>query len=155
LKIPIDPSRKTLKLIAGVIWFSGGIVLLLKGSSLLVQAAALRPGVLWTWLAIPAGLLIGGIKTELIFEKACRRNLDRISTLEKPAIWLAYRPGFYLFLVAMIVLGGTLSRLAQGNYGGLMAMAVLDFSLATALLGSGRLFWTHRQKHRTKPNDKE
>jgi len=155
LKISADQSRKTLKLIAGVIWISGGVVLLLKGSSLLVQADALRPGGLWIWLAIPAGLLIGGIKTELIFEKACRRNLDRISMLEKPTIWLAYRPGFYLFLVAMVALGGTLSRLAQGNYGGLMAMAVLDFSLATALLGSGRLFWTHRQKHRTKSDDKE
>jgi hypothetical protein len=155
LKIPIDQSRKTLKLVAGVIWFSGGIVLLLKGSSLLIQADALRPGGQWIWLAIPAGLLIGGIKTELIFEKACHRNLDRISMLDEPKIWLAYRPGFYLFLAAMIVLGGTLSRLAEGNYGGLMAMAVLDFSLATALLGSGRLFWTHRQKHRPKPDDKE
>ncbi len=155
MKLPIDQSRKTLKLIAGAIWFSGGIVLLLKGTSLLMQAAALRPGVLWIWLAIPAGLLIGGIKTELIFERACRRNLDRIAMLGKPKIWLAYRPGFYLFLVAMIILGGTLSRLAQGHYGGLMAMAVLDFSLATALLGSGRLFWTHRHEHRTESNDKE
>ena len=132
------------KFTAGAIWLSGGIVLLLKGGSLLAQALALRPGESWTWLAIPAGLLIGGIKTELIFEKACRRNLDRIAALEKPRIWQAYRPGFYLFLVAMIALGATLSGLAIGNFGGLMAMAVLDFSLATALLGSGRLFWTHR-----------
>lgn len=142
---PVDQARKTLRLIAGLIWISGGIILLLKGSSLLLQADALRPGRQWAWLAIPAGLLIGGIKTELIFETACRRNLDRIAVLEEPRIWLAYRPRFYLFLLAMIILGGTLSRLAQGHYGGLTAMAVLDLSLATALLGSSRLFWTHRQ----------
>jgi hypothetical protein len=109
-----------------------------------MQALALRPDSSWAWLAIPAGLVIGGIKTELIFEKACLKNLMRIDALEQPKIWQAYRPGFYLFLVAMIVLGATLSRLALGNYGGLLAMAVLDFSLATALLGSGRLFWTRR-----------
>ena len=58
---------------------------------------------------------------------------------------LLWAPVFaYLFLAAMIILGGTLSGLAQGNYAGLVAMAVLDFSLATALLASGRLFWTHR-----------
>jgi hypothetical protein len=142
LKTSID--QKTLRLVAGAIWLSGGIVLLLKGSSLIEQAAALRPGYQWTWLAIPAGLLLGGVKTELIFEKACLRNLDRINRLDEPKIWLAYRPGFYLFLAAMIALGGTLSGLAQGNYGGLVAMAVLDFGLATALLASGRLFWTHR-----------
>ena len=137
-------SHHKLKVVAGLIWFSGSIVLLLKGSSLLMQAFALRPGEIWSWLAIPAGLLIGGIKTELIFEKACLKNLDRIAKLKQPKIWQAYRPGFYLFLVAMIILGGTLSRLAIGNFSGLMAMTVVDFSLATALLGSGRRFWTHR-----------
>jgi hypothetical protein len=44
--------------------------------------------------------LSGGIKTVLIFEKACRRNLDRI-----------------------------------------------------ALLGGGRLFWTHRPEHGSEADD--
>jgi hypothetical protein len=137
-------TRHNLEVVAGVVWLSGAIVLLLKGGSLMAQAIALRPDEKWAWLAIPASLLIGGIKTELIFEKACLKNLDRIAKLKQPKIWHAYRPGFYLFLAAMIILGGTLSRLAVGNFGGLMAMTVVDFSLATALLGSGRLFWTHR-----------
>ena len=136
-----DISRNNLKLAAGVLWFSGSLVLLLKGGSLLAQALELRPAESWTWLAVPAGLIIGGIKTELIFGKVCRKNLDRISKLEQPKIWHAYRPGFYVFLAAMILLGGTLSSAAIGNYAGLMAMAILDFSLATALLGGGRFFW--------------
>lgn len=134
--------RNDLKLIAGLVWFSGAVVLLLKGTSLLVQARALQPDNDWVWLAIPAGLLIGGIKTELIFEKACIRNLERIAGLDQPRIWQAYRPGFYLFLTTMVILGATLSRLAEGHYAGILAMAVLDFSLATALLGGGRPFWT-------------
>lgn len=115
-------------------------MLLLKGGGLLWEALELRPNEVWGWLALPAGLLIGGIKTELIFERACLRNLDRIDTIEAPQIWQAYRPRFYLFLAAMILLGASLSRLAQGNYAGLLAVAVLDFSLATALLASSRQF---------------
>ena len=137
-------STKTLRIVAALIWFSGAIVLAAKGGNLLTLALAERPDVVWTWLAIPAGLLIGGIKTEFIFEKACVKNLNRIAGLEQPQIWHAYRPGFYLFLVTMIALGATLSRLAIGNYGGLMAMTILDFSLATALLAGGRPFWSHR-----------
>ena len=134
-------SRNNLKLVAALVWFSGAVVLLVKGGILLAQALALQPDTSWAWLAIPAGLLIGGLKTELIFEKACSRNLERIAELGQPRIWQAYRPGFYVFLTAMIILGATLSRLAEGHHAGLLAMAVLDFSLATALLGSGRLFW--------------
>ncbi len=137
-------SRHALRRVAAAIWFSGAVVLLAKGGQLLAQALELRPGEAWAWLTIPAGLLIGGLKTELIFEKACLRNLERIDRLTRPKIWMAYRPGFFVFLAAMIALGATLSRIAVGNYSGLMAMAVLDFSLATALLASGRLFWTHR-----------
>ena len=116
-------------------------MLLLKGGSLLWEALELRPNEIWNWLALPAGLLIGGIKTALIFEKACLRNLDRIDAIEEPRIWRAYRPRFYLFLAAMILLGATLSGLAKGNYAGLLAVAVLDFSLATGLLASSRQFW--------------
>ena len=137
-------THHNLKIVAGVIWLSGAVVLAVKGGSLLWQASILHPGDPWTWLAIPAGLLIGGIKTELLFETACRRNLERIGKLNQPRFWQAYRPGFYVFLAAMIILGTTLSRLAVGNVGGLMAMTIVDFSLATALLGSARLFWTHR-----------
>ena len=115
-------------------------MLLLKGGSLLWEAVELRPNEIWNWLALPVGLLFGGIKTELLFERACLKNLERIDAIEGPRIWQAYRPRFYLFLAAMILLGATLSGLAQGNYVGLLAVAVLDFSLATALLASSRHF---------------
>jgi len=136
-----DNSHQTVKTLAGLIWFSGALVLALKGGSLLAQALEIRTGDAWSWLALPAGILVGSVKSEVIFGRACLKNLDRISSLERPKIWQAYRPAFYLFLTVMIVLGGSLSRLAAGNYAGLMAVAILDFSLATALIGGGRYFW--------------
>ena len=43
----------------------------------------------------------------------------------------------------MIAAGATLSRLAHGNYGFLIGVAILDLSIGTALLGSSFIY---RQK---------
>lgn len=122
-------------------WFSGAIVLVLKGASLFEQAIALKPGETWSWLAVAAALLIGGVKARYLFGGFCRKNLDRIAALDDPQLWQAFRPGFYLFLTVMVLLGATFSRLAIGNYPALMALVILDISIAVALLGSIWVFW--------------
>jgi len=133
-------SKKTLRIVSAFVWLSGAIVLLLKGASLIAQAITLKPGEPWSWLAIAAGLLIGGLKAKYLFGNFCRKNLDRIEALDDPQLWQAFRPAFYVFLAAMILLGMTLSRLATGNYTALIAVVVLDISIAIALLGSMRPF---------------
>ena len=137
-------SKNTLKLVSAFVWLSGGIVLMLKAASLFAQAIALKPAESWSWLAIAAGLLIGGIKAKYLFGRFCRKNLDRIDALGDPRLWQAFRPAFYVFLTAMILLGATLSRLATGNYAPLMALVILDISIAIALLGSMRTFLQHK-----------
>ena len=129
-------STRTLKILAAILWYSGTIILLAKGTTLLLEADALQPGRNWTWLTVVLGLSIGWLKVKFIFRRACQKNLARISLLSEPKIWQFYRPGFLLFLAAMIILGSTLSRMAHGNYPFLIAMVILDFSLATALFGS-------------------
>ncbi len=133
-------SRRHLRVLAALAWLSGGVVLLLKGTSLLLEARAQQPGDFLPWLAGGAGLLIGLLKMKFLFNRFCRRNLDRIAALEQPRIWQFFRPGFMVFLAAMIVLGAVLSRLALDNYPLLIGVIVLDFSLATALLGSSLVF---------------
>ena len=129
-------SKSTLRIVSGFVWFSGAIVLLLKGASLFAQAIALQPGETWSWLAVAAALLIGGAKARYLFGGFCRKNLVRIAALDEPQLWQAFRPGFYLFFTAMVLLGATLSRLAVGSHPALMAMVILDISIAVALLGS-------------------
>jgi hypothetical protein len=137
-------SKSTLKIVSGLLWFSGAIILLLKGASLFAQAIALRPGELWPWLGVAVAILIGGAKARYLFGRFCRKNLDRIDALDDPQLWQAFRPGFYAFLIAMVLLGAALSRLALGNYPALMALVILDISIAVALLGSLRVFSRHR-----------
>lgn len=136
-------SKKTLRTIAAIVWLSGGIILLLKAASLLTQATALRPYATWPWLAVAAGFLIGAVKARFLFSGFCRKNLDRIAALTNPQFWQAFRPGFYVFMTAMVLLASALSKLAIGNYSGLLAMVILDISIAVALLGSIRVFSQH------------
>ena len=143
-------STRTLKILAAVLWYSGAIVLLTKGATLLLEADSLQPGRSWTWLSIISGLSIGWLKVNFIFRQSCQKNLARISLLNAPKIWQFYRPGFMLFLVVMIIIGSTLSRMSHGNYPFLIAMVIVDFSLATALFGSSYVFW-QRQAFNNKP----
>ena len=134
-----------LKLLAAALWYSGGIILFFKGLSLLMEADSLNPDSHWLWLAILIGIFIGLLKIVFIFRKVCRKNLMRIYALPEPKIWQFYRTGFYIFLTCMIILGSSLSYAAQGNFSFLIGMAVLDFSLAVALLGSSYVFWVFKQ----------
>lgn len=143
-------SHRTLKILAALFWYSGAVVLLIKGVTLLLEADSLQPERNWTWLTIAAGLTIGWLKVQFIFRRSCRNNLTRIALLSAPKIWQFYRPGFLLFLVAMIIIGSTLSRMAHGNYIFLFTMVIVDFSLATALFGSSYVFW-QRQDVTNKP----
>ena len=137
-------SARLLNVLAALVWYGGGIALLLKGRSLLAEAAALRPGLAWPWLAVAAGLLFGGLQARFLFSKSCRKNLARIASLEQPRIWQFFRPGFFVALAIMIATGATLSRLAHGNYTFLIVVAAIDFTVSVSLLGSSYVFWQER-----------
>ena len=140
----LNVSARTLHILAALVWYTGGIVLLLKGGSLLLEAEALEPAKVWPWLAGVLPLFLGGWKARFIFAKSIKKNLARIAALDQPRIWLFFSPRFLVALAAMIATGATLSRLAQGSYPLLIAVAVLDLSIAVALLGSSVVYWQQR-----------
>ena len=137
-------SARSLKILAALVWYIGGIVLLQKGGSLLLEAEALRPGQTWPWFAIITGLFLGIVKARFLFSKSCRKNLTRIDGLQRPRIWQFFGPQFFVFLALMILAGATLSQMAHNNYPSMIGVAILDFSIGIALLGSSYIFWTHR-----------
>ncbi len=137
-------SALTLNILAASVWYVGGTVLLIKGSTLLVEAHTLRPEIYWIWIVIAAGLCFGGLKGKFIFSKNCQNNLVRIRSLDQPKVWQIFRPWFFVFLAAMITTGATLSRLAHDNYYFLIGVAILDFSIAIALLWSSNIFWKQK-----------
>jgi len=134
-------STRSLKILAALVWYVGGTILLLKGRSLLVEADALKPEESWPWLAAVAGLILGGLKAKFLFNRSCQKNLDRIAALDRPRVWQFFRPGFLVILTVMILVGVTLSRLAHNNYPFLIGVAILDLGIGIALLGSSYVFW--------------
>jgi hypothetical protein len=130
-----------LNILAALVWYIGGIVLLIKGSNLLLEAELLQPDKHWPWTAAITALLIGGIKAKFLFSKSCRKNIARIAALDQPKLWQFFRPVFFLFLLLMIMTGAALSYLAHGKYPFLLGIAALDFTIAIALLGSSYVFW--------------
>lgn len=139
-------SARSLKILAALVWNIGGIVLLLKGTSLLMEAESLQPDSFWTWVTVLTGILIGGVKARFLFSKSCKRNLARIDGLAQPKIWQFYRPRFFVLLLLMILTGAALSRLAHGSYPFLIIVAIVDFSISIALLGSSYVFWISKNK---------
>lgn len=137
-------SRRTLNILAAVVWHIGGFVLLFKAGSLLQEADSLRPEQNWGWIFVVVGLLLGGLKARYLFSRSCRKNLARIETLDQPRIWRFFRPRFFLVLTIMILAGTMMSRLAHGHYQSLIGVGTLDLSLAVALLGSSIVFWQRR-----------
>lgn len=134
-------SHKTLKILAALLWYVGVFILLTKGSELAQDAQDLAPEKRGQGLAWLGGIVVGLIKTRFIFIKSCRKNLARINALQMPKIWQFYRSRFFVALIMMILLGSFLSRVSQGNYTFLVAVAMLDISIGTALLLSSWEFW--------------
>ena len=137
----LDSSKRTLILLASLVWYSGAVVLFFKSSKLLLEAQSINTNQTWIWLAVLTGLIIGGIKAKYLFKRLCIKNLKRIDALSKPKLWQFYRTRFFIFLFSMILLGSFISRLAHGNYPALITMAIVEISIATALLGSSNCFW--------------
>lgn len=135
-------SKRTLIILAAVVWYIGGAMLGRSGVELIRNAIDLRPGDYWPWLSVLIGLGLGIIQASTIFTRSCRKNLHRINNLETPKIWQFFRPGFFLALAVMISSGVLLDHWAQGNYFFMLGVAVLDFALAVSLLGSSYVFWT-------------
>ncbi len=134
-------SGRSLKLAAALVWYVGGIVLLLKGGNLLAEAEGLKPGAVWPWLGMVAGLFLGALKAKYLFRESCQKNLDRIAALERPRLWQFFSPRFFVGLTMMISVGVMLSRLAHNWYPLLIGVVLLDFGVGVALLGSSYVFW--------------
>ena len=115
--------------------------MILKALSLARSAYAINPDSPWAYGAPLLGIAIGLVKVKFIFNHACKKNILRIGKLEEPKLWQCFRPGMLIFLAIIIPAGAWMSRAAAGDFLYLCIVCGLDFSIATALLGSSLMFW--------------
>lgn len=141
MKNKFRTSKKTLVILAAIVWYIGAMILFRSGLELLSLARVLRPGSFWQWLFIALGVCLGVVQARTIFTRSCQKNIQRIRDLEDPKIWEFFRPSFFLALAVMITTGVVLDHLSQGIYFFMVAVAGLDFALSISLLGSSLIFW--------------
>jgi hypothetical protein len=144
MKKMLRTSKKTLVILAALVWYIGAVMLFRGGWELLSQAQELRPESAWHWLFIGLGILLGIVQARTLFTRSCRRNIQRIRDLEDPHLFQFFRPGFFLALAAMITTGVLLDIFSQGIYFFMLAVVGIDFALTISLLGSSLVFWQEK-----------
>jgi hypothetical protein len=122
----------------------GGIVLFIKGYSLLKEANKLTENFAIIIIVLILAFIVGLIKNKYIMSIFCIKNLRRISKINSPKVYQFFSSGFFFALAIMILAGITLSRLASGNYGFMLAVGGLDLALATALITSSAIFFREK-----------
>ncbi len=140
----INTSKNTLIKLAAFVWIVGGIVLFLKGYSLLKHAFFLSPNIMILIVVLIIAFAVGLINGKYIMSKFCRKNISRIDKIISPKIHQFFELKFFIFLTLMILTGFTLSKLAEGSYLFLLAVGCLDLVLSTALLTSTSVFFKQR-----------
>ena len=141
--------KKTLKILALLVWYIGFIALSLKSYKLFAEAYTIDSNLYYLIFFLLMGFLLSLLKTKYIFIKSCQKNLQRIEQLKEPKIWQFYRVGFFLFLVGVISLGAFLSHKASGDYYFLISVGVVDMALALALFFSGFEFFKNIQYYKS------
>ncbi|MBS0000142.1 MAG: hypothetical protein KFF73_14270 [Cyclobacteriaceae bacterium] len=127
-------NKTILVLIAGLVWVAVG-------------TAMSRLAILW-WqsytgsfliLFVILGLILGIVKGYYIFSRIVRKNIDRISRMDKTGFVLAFIPWkTYLLIAGMVILGVTLRHsLLPRQY-----LAIIYMGIGLAMILSGfQYFW--------------
>ncbi len=139
-----NTNSNTLVKLAATVWYTGVVVLIAKSSTLLFEAYKGGLNQFFILMTIICGIVIGKIKAKYMFYNIGEKNINRINLLENPKIWQFYRKRFFVFLFSMIALGKLLAGFAQGNNIALITLAILELSIAFALLLSSHCFWERK-----------
>ena len=99
------------------LWICGGLALLSKGCSLLMNSE-------WVWLLAPLGLAIGFAKGRWVLSKTMQRLKTRLAALSHPISLKAAFPPAYLALIAVMVSLGFALRWVPDDLRGLIDLAV-------------------------------
>ncbi|MFH2058936.1 MAG: hypothetical protein ABIJ59_08545 [Pseudomonadota bacterium] len=137
----LNATSSTLIKLAALVWYTGIVVLIAKSVSLLLEAMKGGADQLFIMMAVLCGMAIGKIKAKYLFYNIGKKNIDRINSLTNPRLWQFYRKRFFVFLFFMIALGKYFAGVAYGENMALIALAVLELSIAFALALSSHCFW--------------
>ncbi|PIS01693.1 MAG: hypothetical protein COT84_01245 [Chlamydiae bacterium CG10_big_fil_rev_8_21_14_0_10_35_9] len=121
--------------LTGMIWLSGGMNLVIKGTRLITENHFNIP-FLVTLFSL--AVLIGTFKNVFIFKKVVKRVVDRIASLKMPiSIFKIYDRRFYILIALMIMVSVLLNALRVPS----VIRGFVDFAIGFGLIqGAFRYF---------------
>lgn len=145
--------------LSGVLWMGVGILLLLKGFSLLLhpsdQTSALLPFIQSltkdaeqaSLLLVSISLLIGFLKGRLVLAKTASRVIKKILSLPNPcSVSSIYGRGYLLLLASMVSLGVLLKWIPVPHD----IKGVVDIAIGSALTNGSAFYFRHFAEVRRK-----
>ncbi|MFS8563267.1 MAG: hypothetical protein LVR00_02625 [Rhabdochlamydiaceae bacterium] len=146
-------SHRTWIIISGLIWCAVGVLLLIKGLTYIVMAAAAPEGShpLFSSIAaftgtveqaalflISLGLLVGFIKGRYVLSKTVSRITKRILSLNDPIDWKdVYPKSYYILIFSMMLIGVLFKWLPIG----FAIKGFVDVAIGSALINGALLYF--------------
>ncbi len=147
-------GRNTAIAFSGILWMGVGILLLVKGFSLVLSpGVGERSGFLFFYakklagnsqqaalLLICLGLFLGFLKGKMILSKTAKRVIQKIQDLPSPAPFFSLYSKSYLLLLASMMMLGFVFKWVPLSFD---IKAVVDVAVGSALTNGASFYFRH------------
>lgn len=123
--------------INGFLWVGIGFILIYRGLGFFPEISSST-----FYMALAAGFVLGGAKGYFVLGKSSKRNVIRISQLQKPIQYTSTIPILLLFLIPlMIAFGITLRNYKDTIWGGGYTVGAVYVGIGAALVFASLFYW--------------
>lgn len=123
--------------INGVLWVTIGLVLCYRGFKFFPETTSST-----FYIALILGAIIGGAKGFFVLGKTAKRNINRITLLQKPVQYSSTIPLMLLILIpVMIAFGLTLRHFKNSIFGGDYTVGAVYVGIGAALIIASLNYW--------------
>ena len=123
--------------INGALWVGIGCLLIYRGIGLFPEISSST-----FFMALVAGFILGGAKGYFVLGKTSKRNVTRITNLQKPVQYTSTIPILLLFLVPLMIAFGIMLRSYKETiWGGGYTVGAIYVGIGSALLIASLFYW--------------
>lgn len=127
---------------SGLLWVGIGLMLAIRGIRLFPETSSST-----FFIAIILGAILGGLKGYYVLGRTSKRNIKRISLLQKPVQYTSTVPiSLILLIPIMIAFGVTLRSYKDSIMGGGYTVGAVYVGIGSALIIASLNYWTANLK---------
>lgn len=133
----INSKKMRMIYINGTLWVGIGCILIYRGIGYFPETTSPT-----FYMALLAGFILGGAKGYFVLGKTSRRNVARISQLQKPVQYSSTIPFLlYILIPIMIAFGLTLRAYKDTIWGGGYTVGAVYVGIGAALILASIFYW--------------